>query len=137
MRRITTDALREMRGQEGLILMGCGGNLAEWEDGINDWLTEEGILLNGSKFENVVAFPYQNMVCLFFSMADVELDIGKLAIWRLKTHEVFGSTWLSDFRVNQLGMEDRCTDENIAEPEMPEEQGVSRDDDIKEGPEPC
>ena len=47
-RRITTDELRRMNGQEALILQGCGGSLQEWVDGINDMLTEDGILLGGT-----------------------------------------------------------------------------------------
>ena len=49
-KQITTDELRRMDGQEGLILQGCGGDLREWVDGINDLLTEAGILLDGSRF---------------------------------------------------------------------------------------
>ena len=30
--------LRKMRGQEGLILQGCGGELTEWVEGINNQL---------------------------------------------------------------------------------------------------
>ena len=33
----------------------------------------------------------------------MELDIGKLAMWRLQTHEQFGGTWLSDYVPNRLG----------------------------------
>lgn len=33
----------------------------------------------------------------------MKLDIGKLALWRLQTHEVYGGTWLSDFVPNYLG----------------------------------
>ena len=33
---ITTDDLRRMKGKEGLILQGCGGDPQEWVDGIND-----------------------------------------------------------------------------------------------------
>lgn len=29
-RRISTDELRRMKGKEGLILQGCGGDLDEW-----------------------------------------------------------------------------------------------------------
>ena len=39
-RNITTDDLRRMNGQEALILQGCGGDLQEWFDGINELLTE-------------------------------------------------------------------------------------------------
>ena len=45
---ITTDKLRTMNNQEGLILQGCGGDLQEWVDGINQMLTEEGILKKGA-----------------------------------------------------------------------------------------
>lgn len=41
---ISKDQLRRMENQEGLILQGCGGDLQEWVDGINQMLTEEGIL---------------------------------------------------------------------------------------------
>lgn len=50
-REITVDQLRQMEEQEGLILQGCGGSLQEWQDGINQLLTEEGILHRGTKFE--------------------------------------------------------------------------------------
>ena len=53
---ITTDDLRRMNGKEGLILQGCGGDPQEWLDGINGLLTDEGILKNGSKFENISVF---------------------------------------------------------------------------------
>ena len=43
-KHIRTDALRNMADREGLILQGCGGNLHEWIDGINEMFTEAGIL---------------------------------------------------------------------------------------------
>ena len=36
MKEITTDDLRRMEGQEGLVLQGCGGDLQDWVDGINN-----------------------------------------------------------------------------------------------------
>ena len=41
---VTADDLRQMEDQEGLVLQGCGGDLQEWVDGINDLFTEAGIL---------------------------------------------------------------------------------------------
>ena len=38
-------------------------------------------------------------------MEGVYLDMGKLAVWRLRTHEVFGGKWLSDYLDNSVGME--------------------------------
>ena len=48
---ITPDDLRQMQDQEALILQGCGGDPREWLDGINDLFTSEGILLNGTRFQ--------------------------------------------------------------------------------------
>ena len=92
-----------MEGKEGLILQGCGDDLQEWVDGINEMFTEAGILKDGSKFEDISAFQYGELTCLFYPFEDVKLEIGKLAMWRLQTHEAFGGTWLSDFVPNRLG----------------------------------
>lgn len=102
-KRISTDELRHMKGKEGLILQGCGDDLNEWVDGINGMLTEEGILLEGSRFQNCSTFEHDGLTCLLFPFDDVKLDVGKLAIWRLRTHGNFGSTWLSDYVPNRLG----------------------------------
>ena len=53
---ITIEELRRMEDQEGLVLQGCGGSLQEWLDGINGLLTEEGILKNGTRFENTMCW---------------------------------------------------------------------------------
>lgn len=105
MKQISTEELRRMASVEGLILQGCGGDLQEWVDGINDLLTEDGILLAGSRFraEDVTAFEYAGLTDLLFPFQGVKLDMGRLAIWRLQTHQQFGGTWLSDFVANRLG----------------------------------
>ena len=94
--------LRKMIGSEGLVIQGCGGDLQEWVDGINYMLTESGILQNGSKFESVYTFNNENLTCLLFPFDEVQFDVGKLAMWRLQTHEMFGGTWLSDYVENRL-----------------------------------
>ena len=103
MRDINASDLRKMSGKEGLILQGCGGDPQEWIDGINGLLTDEGILLEGTKFQNVSRFQHDGVTNLLFPFEDVKLDVGKLAMWRLKTHEMFGGTWLSDYVDNRLG----------------------------------
>ena len=101
---ISKDELRRMDGSEGLILQGCGGSLDEWVDGINDMLTEDGILLNGTRFHDCSTFEQDGSTCLLFPFKDdVELDVGKLAMWRLQTHNTFSGTWLSDLVPNELG----------------------------------
>lgn len=105
-KQITSDDLRKMKGKEGLILQGCGGSLDEWIDGINDLLTKSEILLDGTKFkaENCCVFENEGLTNLMFPFSeDVKLDIGKLAMWRLQTHENFGGKWLSDYVDNTLG----------------------------------
>ena len=102
-KQITTEDLLRMDGQEGLILQGCGGDLQEWVDGINSLLTAADILMEGSKFESVSTFQHKGLTNLLFPFDGVKLDTGKLAMWRLQTHEQFGGTWLSDYVPNQLG----------------------------------
>lgn len=102
-KEITTDELRKSVGKEGIIFQGCGGDPQEWVDGINDELTKVEILKNGTKFDGASKFTHDDLTCLLFEFTDkVDLDIGKLAMWRLKTHEVFGGTWLSDYVTNRL-----------------------------------
>lgn len=99
---ITTDALRRMSDSEGLILQGCGGDLQEWLDGINEMFTENGILKDGTKFQNISSFENEGLTCLLYPFEGVKLDVGKLAMWRLQTHATFGGTWLSDYVPNRL-----------------------------------
>ena len=101
---VKTEELRRMNGAEGLILQGCGGDPQEWLDGINSLLTDEGILKNGSRFETISVFQNGDLTNILFPFEDgVDIDMGKLAMWRLHSHEQFGGTWLSDYVPNRLG----------------------------------
>ena len=99
--KIAAEDLRKMNNKEGLILQGCGGDLQEWADGINSTLADAGILR--SPFDKLYVFEHEGLTNIMFPFEDVELDIGKLAMWRLQTHEQFGGTWLSDYVPNRLG----------------------------------
>lgn len=99
---ITINELCRMK-TDGLILQGCGGDIQEWVDGINGLLEQEDILLEGTKFKNVRSFCYEGLTNLLFPFEDVKINFGKLAIWRLRSHETFGGTWLSDYIPNKLG----------------------------------
>lgn len=112
---VTLDELRKMQDIEGLVLQGCGGQLHDWVNGINDMLTESGILQNGSKFKKAFSFKNGNLTCLLFPFDDVQLDVGKLAIWRIQTREDFGSMWLSDYIANNL---EECVSEQDEDFEM-------------------
>ena len=103
MRKVSIQELRHMKDKEGLVLQGCGGDLQEWENGINNILTDQNILLNGTRFKNVMSFQKDGLTNLLFPFEDVEINIGKLSMWRLQTHGQFGGTWLSDYVDNRLG----------------------------------
>ena len=105
-KKIRAEELRRMNGQEGLILQGCGGELQDWVDGINDMLIKSDILFDGTKFkaENCLAFENEGLTNLLLPFSeDVKLNMGKLAMWRLQTHSNFGGKWLSDYVDNRLG----------------------------------
>lgn len=100
---ITLSDLCRMNGKEGLILQGCGGEVQEWVDGINKMLTDKGILLDNTKFENVSVFKSDGVTCIPYPFVDVHLDIGKLAMWRLQSYTAFAGMWLSDYVDKRLG----------------------------------
>lgn len=115
-KKITTEDLRRMNDSDGLVLQGCGGDLQEWLDGINSLFTEEKLLLNGTKFENIYAFENEGLTNLLFPFNDsAKLDMSRLAIWRLRSHEQFGGTWLSDYVPNRLSGFTEDEAENINE----------------------
>lgn len=127
MYHITVNEVRQMNGMEGLVIQGCGGDLNEWVDGINGLFAEAGILKNGDTFQDVYAFSHDGHSNLLFNMANVDLDSGRLAMWRLQTHEQFGGTWLSDYRTNKLGI---SVDERPAQNEKPDCALIGQDGNI-------
>lgn len=127
-KEISIDELRRMNGKEGLILQGCGGDLQEWLDGINDQLTTEGVLLNGSKFDTIYSFQVDDHTDLLFPFDNVELNIGKFAMWRLQTHSTFFGKWLSDFVPNELG--GSLTEEQAEERVKPDCALIGQDGNI-------
>lgn len=127
MKHITISEVRQMNGQEGLIIQGCGGDLNEWINGINSLLSEAEILKNGKTFRDVYAFEHDGHTNLLFMMDNVDLDVGKLAMWRLQSHRQFGGTWLSDYRVNQLGV---SVDERPSQAEKPNCALIGQDGNI-------
>lgn len=110
--KVTVDDLVVMSDskEEALILRGCGGDLNEWVDGINEMFTEENLLLDGTKFTEVYVFEYDGLTCIAYPFSRVKLNIGKLAIWRLATRDNFGGIWLSDFVDNYI--RPRCEEED-------------------------
>lgn len=58
---------------------------------------------DGSKFEDVYMFQHDGMACILYPFDGTSLNIGKLAVWRMQTREIFGGAWLSDYVPNYLG----------------------------------
>ena len=128
-KEISTDELRRMKDREGIVFQGCGGSLDEWVDGVNEMLTESGILQNGTKFTDVYSFENDNLTNLLFPFDEkVNLDIGKLAMWRIASYQQFYGSWLSDYVDNYL---DGFIDESVtAESQKPDCELIGQDGNI-------
>ena len=127
-KNITTNDLRKMNNKEGLILQGCGGEVKEWVDGINDILTENGILLDDTKFDNVSVFQNEGVTCILYPFDNVHLDVGRLPMWRLQSYTAFAGTWLSDYVDNKLGGFE--PEQNKAEKVKPDCELIGQDGNI-------
>lgn len=127
-KNITTNDLRKMNNKEGLILQGCGGEVKEWVDGINDILTENGILLDDTKFDNVSVFQNEGVTCILYPFDNVHLDVGKLSMWRLQSYTAFAGTWLSYYVDNKLGGFE--PEQNKAEKVKPDCELIGQDGNI-------
>lgn len=87
-KRINMTDLRGYEGREGLILQGCGGDPQEWIDGINDLLTKNEILLDGTKFKNedCAVFDNNGSTCILYEFTeDTKINMGRLAIIQKNT----------------------------------------------------
>lgn len=93
----------ETENKEGIVCMGCGGELVQWVDGVTKVLNDE-VIATGTpdqlwdkvyKMETTggrtdLAFVMSNKLPNLF-------NVGKMAIWRLK----FGDcSWISDYKTN-------------------------------------
>ena len=105
-KHINIKDLLDYEGKEGLILQGCGGDPQEWIDGINELFTKQELLLDGTKFnaDDCAVFDNGGVTCILYPFSeDVNINYGKLAMWRIGTHSDFGGTWLSDFVDQKFG----------------------------------
>lgn len=90
------------KDKDGLVLLGAGGDLNDWIKGISSALYDEGVA-SSNKPVDLWSGAYvlttsggRTDLALMFNDGDA-LDIGKLAMWRLR----FGdASWVSDYVVN-------------------------------------
>lgn len=99
MKNISCSELLELRNNdyEYLVLQGCGGDLNEWVDGMTKLLKENNIVPKSFKFKEVYLFENNELSNMAFPLNSEDIDIGKLAMFRLKIREAFGAMWLSDY----------------------------------------
>ena len=83
---------------EYLVFQGCGGDLQEWYNGIAQLMVDEGCAKKGYKPKEMYHFEFNDISNVMIPIKD--LDLGRLAIVRLKLREVFGAMWLSDYIAN-------------------------------------
>lgn len=99
-------------GKEGLVMLGAGGALQDWINGVTGLLVEEGIAPEGYEFNDATYVNTTGGRTDLLLTFNPGLDIGRLAIWRL----AFGDcSWLSDYVVNyrtQHGLEELEEDDN-------------------------
>lgn len=98
-KEISCSEIKELQKQnyEFLILQGCGGNLNEWVQGFTDMLKEEGIVSDSFSFDEVYSFQNENLTNMAFALNSKDLNMEKLAIFRLKIRDNLGAMWLSDY----------------------------------------
>ncbi len=95
----TKGQLMSREGREGLVLLGCGGDLNEWVEGVTKILVDEGIALTDTPFEEAISLTSTGGRTDLILMFGENVDVGKMAIWRLR----FGdNSWLSDYVVNYV-----------------------------------
>ncbi len=119
------DFQKETKGQEGIVLLGCGGELSEWTDGVTKLLLgEEIITTNGfSKIFVLETTGGRTDIAMVLNPLS-KVNIGKMAIWRLQ----FGDcSWISDYvdnYANQHGFSSSRDDilENDTSDEMESEE---------------
>jgi hypothetical protein len=98
MRIVNTTFDRLPTKKEGAVLLGCGGDVEDWLVGVTDLWVTQGI--GTGKIKDMISGAYKltttggrtDLLLLFAE--NTTLDMGKLAMWRLR----FGdASWLSDY----------------------------------------
>ena len=97
-KKITVDEAKEIEG-DALVLIGCGGDVNDWKEGINELLKEEGIIGEpmNDVFEMYIRITRTDLIFMF----NATVDMGKLAMWRISKGLVFNAKWLRDYMDNE------------------------------------
>ena len=85
---------------------------------------------NNSKFEDIYSFKSGEITNLLFPLDNADVNIPKLAMWRIGTHEVFGGTWLSDYIDNRLSDKEEVVNNESQEVIKPDCELIGQDSNI-------
>ena len=89
------------KGKEGIVIIGAGGDLQQWLEGVTDMLNKEKIVKGTAEeiWDNPTELKStggRTDLLLYFKKG-VDFNMSKMAMWRLR----FGNcSWISDFLVN-------------------------------------
>lgn len=99
MKELSLEEIKKLRNDnyECLVLQGCGGDLTDWVIGFTDLLKDEGIVNDSFSFNKIYFFENHDLTNLVFTLDDKDINMSKLAMFRLKIRDVFGAMWLSDY----------------------------------------
>lgn len=85
---------------DGLVFLGCGGDIMEWANGMMNMMIDEKVATGktfDSPFQVVTTGGRIDLVFPFAKNGDHSKVVPKLAMWRL----TFGDcSWMSDYIVN-------------------------------------
>ena len=102
-KKIEFEELKEqMVEKEGIVCLGCGGDLNDWIQGVTDSLNDANV--TKEKDPNKIFSEYFKLattggrIDLVFEFGESNVfDMGRMAIWRLE----FGDcSWISDYLIN-------------------------------------
>ena len=104
MKKLKLDEVKNLKNKnyDFLVLQGCGGNLDEWVDGITNMLKDNRIVPDSFSFDEIYSFEKEGATNLAFALNNKNIDMGKLAMFRLSIRNDFGAMWLSDYIDNYL-----------------------------------
>ena len=86
------------KSQEGIVLLGCGGDHQQWIDGITDYLKNEKIAIENpwDKVYLLTTSGGRYDIAFVFKMP-YTFDMNKMVLWRMTWGDC---SWISDYLVN-------------------------------------
>ena len=108
---VTIDYLLNEFDREGLVAIGCGGDINEWFIGVNNILLEEKVTEKPQAIGCAYRFEYDDITCLLFPFPEYVADfkVSRLAIARLQYPWM---KWWSDFKDHILEQDGGYDDED-------------------------